>query len=269
MHRFGIPWLLYFLLFAFFVWIADAQALDTLQQCISAPPPKGVGFFLEMVDPYRHCAGAFVSGSPEAVIAMFTVILGISTIGLWISTSRLAEISERTLTDLERPIVYGNVATAGVKIVSSQHQSGHELQCSKLVISVYNFGRTLARLQRIEWVVIVAPHGDTPNPIDPALIGGRELPVGTVCVSGEAHEESKNMILHFTPEETCEIIKGKQSIWVVGFARYNDIFSGHHITGFGLVFDPISERFVRHGGEKFNYERGEKSSKIPPPSSNS
>jgi hypothetical protein len=196
-------------------------------------------------------------------IAAFTAALAVSTIGLWIVTGSMANTSKRALLDLERPIVYGSVSDPGMKV------EGGKLERHHLHISIYNHGRTMARLRRIEWGVFVAAEGSIADPIDPKKIGGRELPAGTVCVSGDPYGESENLFAKFSFEEAAAIAALRQSVWVVGFVRYDDIFDRHHISGFTQVFDPIAERFVRRGSDAYNYERSERPSAIPPPSSNS
>jgi hypothetical protein len=194
-------------------------------------------------------------------IAAFTAVLGVSTIALWWVTRSMADTSKRTLLDLERPIVYGGVSEPGLKIDSAG------LEPRLLELSIYNHGRTMARLRRIEWRVDLAPHGSIADSIDPAKVGGRELPAGTVCVSGDPHLESENLFAKFSFEDRASIVAGKLSVWVVGFVRYDDVPGRHHISGFAQVFDPVGQRFVRRGGERYNYERVEPSRKIPPPSS--
>jgi hypothetical protein len=194
-------------------------------------------------------------------IAAFTAVLAASTIGLWIVTGSMANTSRRALLDLERPIVYGGVSDPGMSV------EGGELKRRTLQLSIYNHGRTIARLRRIEWEVRTAPKDQITTPIDPKTLGGRELPPGTVCVSGDPFGESENLFAKFSFEEAAGIAALKLSVWVVGFVRYDDIFGRHHISGFTQAFDPIGERFVRRGGDAYNYEREERPKDVPPPSS--
>jgi hypothetical protein len=196
-----------------------------------------------------------------AVLAVFTAVLAFSTIALWWVTRTMADTSKRALLDLERPIVYGGVSDPGLKLDASGLKRAH------LELSIYNHGRTIARLRRIEWNVRLAPKGSIAPPIDPAKLGGRELPAGTVCVSGDPFGESENLFAKWNLDDVGKIASGELSVWVVGFVRYDDIFDRHHISGFTQVFDPIGERFVRRGGDLYNYERTEHSRDIPSPSS--
>ena len=116
-------------------------------------------------------------------VAAFTAVLAASTVLLWWVTGSMADTSKRALLDLERPIVYGGVSTAGLTL------GGRSVDRSILAISIFNHGRTIARLTRINWGVFLAPKGSIAAPIDPLRQGGRELPVGTVCVGGEPYIE--------------------------------------------------------------------------------
>lgn len=197
-----------------------------------------------------------------AVLAVFTAVLAFSTIALWWVTRAMADTSKRALLDLERPIVYGGVSEPGLAV------EGSDLKRSQLELSIYNHGRTMARLRRIEWDVRLAPKGSIAPPINPAAVGGRELPPGTVCVSGDPFGESENLFAKWDMDTVGKIASGELSVWIIGFVRYDDVFQRHHISGFTQVFDPIGGRFVRRGSEVYNYERTERSKDIPPQSSN-
>jgi hypothetical protein len=159
--------------------------------------------------------------------------------------------------DMERPHVYGAVSKPGLKVIL-----GTGLERSALELCIYNFGRTPALLTRLEYTISMAQHGGIAPAIDPNIVGGRELPVGTVAVSRDPYFESTNLRIEFFDVEDA-IVESKQSVWIVGFVRYADIFGNHYISGFGLVFDPIGGRFVRRGDEKYNYARKEETSSIP------
>jgi hypothetical protein len=204
---------------------------------------------------------AFLEKAWTDPIAAFTAVLAVSTIGLWVVTGSMASTSKRALLDLERPIVYGGVSDPGMKV------EGQELRRQHLHLTIYNHGRTMARLRRIEWEVRTAAKGGIADPIDPTKVGGRELPAGTVCVSGDPFGESENLFAKFSLDDANAIAALELSVWVVGFVRYDDIFGRHHISGFTQVFDPLGDCFVRRGSDAYNYEREERDKDIPPPSS--
>jgi hypothetical protein len=165
---------------------------------------------------------------------------------------------------LERPYVYGLVSTPGLAI--EPRPGRPQLRGSTLELSIYNYGKTPANLTRIEHRISVAQTGGIAPPIDPSVVGGRELPVGTIAVSEKPYIESENLMLCFL-EESSDIVELKKSVWIVGFVRYSDIFGDHYITGFTLVFDPIGRRFTQRGSEQYNYARKEDPKTIPPKSS--
>ncbi len=92
--------------------------------------------------------------------------------------------------------------------------------------------------------------------------------MGTVSVNGDPFLEIEPLRFYFQEErEDRAIAQGRISVWIAGYVRYDDIFGRHHINGFALVFDGISQRFVRRGGQRYNYERIENAEDIPIPSS--
>jgi hypothetical protein len=175
------------------------------------------------------------------------------------AAEKSASVAEKALTLLERPFVYGGIP---------QTKEGNILASDVVRLVVYNFGRTPAYLTRIEYEMSVEPTGSIIKPIDPFTNGGRELPVGTIADKNDPHSEPLD-IANRVEGEGYNIVHGKKSMWLTGFARYDDIFGTHYITGFTLVFDIVGERFVRHGSDAYNYTRVEKEADIPPPSSNS
>jgi hypothetical protein len=211
---------------------------------------------------------------PNTIIAVFTVILafvGAAQVGVgvfqWLTYCRQARImeSQQNLTvDLQRPYVYGRVTKTGLTPTTSFF--GENLQRGILELCVDNIGTTPANLTRIEWGIFTAPTGDIPAPIDSASVGGRELPVGTIAVKGEPYFEQEKLALRFI-EEQKDIMEFKRSVWVIGFVRYSDIFGKNHISGFAHALDLIHERFVRRGGDRYNYAREENASDIPSKSS--
>lgn len=162
--------------------------------------------------------------------------------------------------DMDRPYVYCSVSKPGLQIAPSGTQQ--VLTRGVLELSIYNIGKTPANLTRLDYNISTAPHGSIAPVIDPAVVGGRELPVGAIAITGDAFFESEKLNLQFIGEDS-DILSFKKTIWIVGFVRYSDIFGHHHISGFALAFDALSGRFVRRGGEKYNYARDEDPKAIP------
>jgi hypothetical protein len=51
-------------------------------------------------------------------------------------------------------------------------------------------------------------------------------------------------------------------VFFVGYVRYRDILGNIYVNGFYFVFDPMAKRFVRIGGDGYNYIRTEKQSNL-------
>lgn len=58
------------------------------------------------------------------------------------------------------------------------------------------------------------------------------------------------------------MMAGTSSIWVTGFARYDDLLEGHYIIGFTQVLDVASQKFITRGSDKHNYSDNETSEQI-------
>jgi hypothetical protein len=171
-----------------------------------------------------------------------------------------AEIAERALTELERPYVYVDVIDA-----TGESNDGYPLAQQGIVgiyrVEVHNFGRTPANLTRIAYDADLSPWDGIVPPVDPAKVGGAELPVGVVAVADRPYSETVGTditVIQMDHNESC---------WVSGFVRYRDIFGKNHITGFARVFHPRSGKFSAVGGPDHNYSRTENAEDIPTPSS--
>lgn len=225
-------------------------------------------------------AGHFLEDHNGAVTAIATVFIAIFTIVLALVTRRQANltrivadaakrsalVAERALAQLERPFVYADITQPGLRFVPSQERAGFYLERQALILSLFNLGRTPANLTRLEYQITTAPRGDIAPFIDPGQVGGRELPIGSVSGAEHPYSEETNLRSWFSGEQQ-DIVERRQSVWLVGFVRHDDIFGNHNITGFATVFDPIVGRFVSRGGEKYNYAHAERAEEIPPPSS--
>jgi hypothetical protein len=194
-------------------------------------------------------------------VAVFTAVLAISTIGLWIATGLSVRVARRALEELERPFITAVVTDAGFRNVF-----GTGLDRGRFELTLRNVGRTPATLTRIEYNLVLARHGGIADPVNPSAIGGRELPVGTITAPDHPYSEGTNLRLAFLEDED-DIVEGRQSVWLIGFARCTDIFSAHYIIGFTQVFDFQISRFVSRGDQRYNYARRERPKKIPKPSS--
>jgi hypothetical protein len=205
-----------------------------------------------------------VDGVSVAVTALFTIILGVSTVLLWCATSEAAKIARRALTELERPFVFAEASDPTESLGTAGWDAMMAAQRGEIKITLHNYGRTPAVITRLWMEPSSHAKGAQPAPINPLSVGGRELPVGVVAVADRPYSESENIPTSiFTDAE--EIAAGRLIPWIVGFARYTDIFDRHHITGFTQRFDVVGKRFVVWGDKRYNYARTEREGEIPSP----
>jgi hypothetical protein len=160
---------------------------------------------------------------------------------------RQADIAERALVDVERPFIFAEVTHPGFEIRKSDPIMGYPaLSLQRFELRLFNLGRTPASLTRLKYTVFAIPHGATPPFLDPRVVGGRELPVGTVATEGRPFTEGTNMFVFLKKETDREAVANDRSApWLVGFVRYDDLLGGHYITGFSQVYDPLAQRFIQ------------------------
>jgi uncharacterized membrane protein YkvI len=110
-----LPWVLSILFLIAVVFVVATSS--TFQSCLKKEQYNSANQHLqggpaEIVLIYRHCVGGFVHDNAEGIIAIFTIILALSTIFLWAVTRDLAKSSERAITELSGP-TYSSWITIG------------------------------------------------------------------------------------------------------------------------------------------------------------
>jgi hypothetical protein len=258
----------------------DARAKHEAQQYL----PRLLDFFLSCV----------VSASFWT--AVFTAALTWSTVGLWRQTKRLASgadeqlkkmvdstaaaqtaadaavksanTAERALIELERPylVVEATVTVSEDRIFAERKSVSSifpSLRFGTAEVIFRNLGRTPASLTFIHYVFLPSPRETIPIPIDPTAIRGRELPVGCNSDGNAPFRETENLRFRFGSDVELDFGDGTQALWLIGFARYEDIFTKCHIHGFCMAFDPVGNRFVRRGDHRYNYGNTERYEDIP------
>lgn len=195
------------------------------------------------------------------ITAIFTVVLGVSTIYLWKVTAKSAQIAERALTELEAPIV-------GVKIV----RPGLEwdplktnLSIGNLQFSFVNYGRTPAMLHELIEDVRSAKIGEG---FPPGMKGerGPPMPYGVfVPPSGETRPFNFNIFAFMLGTAVNDPTQLKNVVpFFMGTAKYGDIFGNLYTMGFCFIFDDMSNRFIEAGDTEYSYCRKERGKYIPP-----
>lgn len=80
-----------------------AAEFDVFQECMNCSyyessdhePPKGLAVIVSQLGWTKTCSGEFFVKDGEAITAFFTLVLGLATIGLWISTRELWKSGEK------------------------------------------------------------------------------------------------------------------------------------------------------------------------------
>jgi hypothetical protein len=206
----------------------------------------------------------------EAYVALFTAILALSTIPLWLATKRSANIAQRALTELERPFLGIEVLQKGLTFTAT----GTVISpISEFKYQFINYGRTPARLTELveTWPIVNRINESEdgtkyrytsvlPNPIDPTKQRGRTLPYGVVVSSDRPYQLSAN------PLDVIDVqnlavrpwFHGEgNDLYFRGYVRYMDIFNKRYILGFCAMYDVVSGRFVLMGDDRYNYNREE------------
>lgn len=194
---------------------------------------------------------ATITALATAAIAYFTLTLKRSTDKLWDAserqarlTKRTADIAERALVDLERPIL---------QIIEPFQSMAHMLSDEPDAINTHykiaNFGRTPATLHEIS-----IQFGEWIEPL-PAPVYEVKIPTATVIPQGQTipGKTQTKLPIRFYADKTHS--------FVFGYFRYSDIFGFLHIAGFGLRWDRDLKSWAISGGAAYNYQRIEREPK--------
>jgi hypothetical protein len=135
-------WLFVFVALLLSTWIVAGS--KSFQSCMQEEQHqgakenaiKGATQFFAAISAHKDCTGHFVEENGEGIIASFTIILAISTIGLWLATGKLWGATNATLIHAKetsenqlRPYVDIRAATfewgrPGIRIVVECSNSG-------------------------------------------------------------------------------------------------------------------------------------------------
>lgn len=99
----------------------------------------------------EQCLGTFVDENANGIIALFTIILAGSTIGLWFSTSKLWNSAERQLIATQRPWVKVNTIALASDLVFENGEATLTLS-----VAVGNYGNSPGLRVRIDAGIIAS-----------------------------------------------------------------------------------------------------------------
>jgi hypothetical protein len=168
----------------------------------------------------------------KAVVAAFTIVLGISTIGLWLATNKLWGAGERQLKHL------GETAAMELRAYISVESGASFKQRRRFQFEfrpiLRNNGNTPASNVRVVSMIDVVPPNIPANftyPIGP-IVGGQ-----SVTTIGPRQERFHSRILgrQAAFAELREIYTGDKCFHLWGKATYQDVFGVDHYTNFSFV----------------------------------
>jgi hypothetical protein len=188
------------------------------------------------------------------LLTLFNGLLFVSTIGLWLATRKSAGISERALTELERPFVFFR----------------------KIDTDLPNFYGLIFDPLRFtpEFFLSIVNYGRTPSNFDVGAIFyevGRTIPdefvAPEVITIASPHSELAEIIIGpdneyrfpsqrirhiFTQAHAKEIRDGTMFVYCHGFITYHGIFGNSHTTKFCRRYDAKRSEWLPDGGKERN-----------------
>ncbi len=232
---------------------SESQEAATQEQKDCAPFGCAV---LAPIGNFIHDYKDEITASSTAIIAIFTILLVISTIALWKATKRSATIAERALTELERPFIGIEIHSEGMNVANARTDP-HVQLVEDLVFRFANYGRTPATITEMFDRFEVCEPGIAPEPVNPQTQGNR-VPFGVIVGANERSTGStRSQSEGIDPNIWMTFSTGDSELYLIGFVRFRDIFDQHHITGFCLRFNKRDARFLFDGDERYNYTRKE------------
>jgi hypothetical protein len=203
----------------------------------------------------------FANRPTDWLLVLFNCILAIFTTRLYLETRGLREVTNRALTELERPFLALIFKEVGFKVDEQAIVS----PTGRLLFAFENIGRTPAYLIEIySALTICQPR--TPAPVvSPGTIPANKgkhsnFPPGIPVKSGGDSELWENTTFAPFDADWDGFSKRngvRSNLFFHGFVRYRDIFGSVYIMGFCAVFDILGQRFVLQGDSPHNYIRKE------------
>jgi hypothetical protein len=169
-------------------------------------------------------ADGLISRHDKSIVAVFTVVLAFSTIGLWISTNRLWEAGEHQLTHLRETADRQLRAYIYIEKTNFEHTVTGDW---KIGFRIKNFGQTPAHNVKLTSIVSAVDRNGG-NPEIPIPVNVESL--GSFAPGGDflEFEESPNGIVTL-----AEINEGQKAIFLTGEITYDGVLdSVRRVTNF-------------------------------------
>jgi hypothetical protein len=192
-------------------------------------------------------------------ISVFTFALTISTLFLWLATRKSAKISERALTELERPfadlvIVQTGLARKSFLYPLSERSFGVD-NVNDLIFCFANYGRSPAVLTAREDRLRICDRGKLPQPIRAEDIR-EKFPYGVIIAPNDKSPMSTRVFpKDVFPDDRhfwLDVQRGTKDLFLMGVLQYENGFGTAYELKFCAVFVPETERFLMRGGQEYN-----------------
>jgi hypothetical protein len=208
-------------------WQSSLMPTEGEKECIRAAAKSG----------YRpdECKSLLEKTFTDPV-ALFTLALTASTIGLWTATRRTAKLAEVALTELERPWLFLEATT-----IRRRELPGQSIQPNNWSIRLHwkNVGRAPAIIE--ECLFRISPKSSLPS--SPIYAKESGLSCSATVSAGQVIE-------------TNEVGPGPGTDEILVFfgrLTYKELSGKIHETGYALEVSPHIAACSQHLGEKYSY----------------
>jgi len=202
----------------------------------------------------------------NGVLAVFTVILAISTISLWLETRLLRKLADQQAKDMKQSLALTkqsvDAAVALELPLFVVESTTIEPNDKTHTISLGNHGRTPAIITETCFVTKL-DHALAPNPRYP-MHDVEEIEVSRIVENGHEFPISRSSTL--SEENWNSVLKGETILWVYGYLDYLDFLKMKRRTGFCFAYMPRPDKlypsmpsrkgeWVQQGPSAYTYDR--------------
>jgi len=161
------------------------------------------------------------------------------------AAKKSAEAAEAALSG-QAPNLIAEIQSSGI---ADATESRLFYRQGELKYAFRNLGEKYAIINEIHRKIEPVETG-MPKPVTTSETGGAKTPYGVV-VAGSAISENYEFCSTIPVTPGAEI-----NYFFIGFVKYSDISGNSSFTnGFCFVYDAITDRFLRIGGEEYNYRK--------------
>jgi hypothetical protein len=225
---------------------------DYQYKAAQQPLPNKIDFVNVPFIVREGCWLDYIDKHAEVVIAIFTIVLTISTVLLWWATknaANAARIAAEHIPTVERAYVKMSHAKPGLRI-------NYPEQNFRVIVGVKNFGRTPARITDVRLKHIVLEKGETlPIVPDYSKVGGEEAIEAFLVADDEFfHDVTFDFV-----RSQAEVQDGTVTIYIIGYVDYIDQYGQRQRGGYARVYDAEREsgsnNLVFVVQPNYNYDR--------------